>query len=163
MNFRIIIIPVLLATTLFAATEMWRYERNTQPHGAMVQQIVSDGKGGCATSWMDTNENFYVVWLDKKGKVKYEQKLTMIPFPFGGLGPIADCSPKRLLYFTFVVVVEVTKKGDVYVTGALDGLLMSSPMLFPLPRQKLVDKKGFFAVNADTNSIYHAVVRYSNK
>ncbi len=162
MRIKILIIFFTFSITLFAATQVWTYDRSSDPDGAAIIQIIGDGKGGCGTVWMDTNDVINVVWLDKKGNVKYEQQ-------FYGfvLSPnvIIGCSKKQLVYFSGIplpMVVQVDSKGNAKVTGTLGGYLTGLVTL-PLPRQKLVDKKGFFAVNADTNDIYQTLVRYSHK
>ena len=161
MRIKALILLFTLSFALFAATEVWKYDRNSDPDGAMLFQIVNDGKGGCATVWSNTNELFNIVWLDKKGKVKYNQQ--MYGFFFSP-NIIMQCSKKQLVYLSgapIPMIVQVNSKGKAKVIGTLNGYL-TGILTIPIPQQKLSDKKGFFAVNADTNSVYHTLIRYSH-
>ncbi len=161
MRIKILIIFLTFSVALFAATKVWDYDRNTDPDGAQIIQIVADGKGGCAATWIDTNDVFTVVWLDKKGTVKYEQQMYGLMF---SANMIIHCSKKRLVHFSgapIPMVVQVDAKGNAKVTGTLNGYLMGI-LTFPIPKQILADKKGFFAANSDTNEIYQTLIRYSH-
>ena len=103
-----------------------------------------------------------VVWLDKKGNVKYENE--MYAFLFSP-NIILSCSKKQLVHFSGIplpMVVQVDSKGTPKVIGTMTGYL-TGILTVPIPRQELTDKKGFFAVNADTNAVYQTLIRYSNK
>lgn len=147
---------------MFAATEIWTYNRNTDTDGAMITQIVGDGKGGCVTVWLNTNNVATIVWLDKKGNTKYEQEILM---SFVSPNLIISCSKKQIVYFSgapIPMIVQVDSKGTEKVFGTLNGYL-TGILALPIPKQKFSDKKGFFALNADTNSYYQTLIRYSHK
>ncbi len=142
----------------FAATEQWRKD----PVG-FIYQIVADGKGGCAYVYADTNFAFSVVWLDKKGEVKFQETLiSFLPLH----GPVILCTPKQLIYSDAIglpSLVQVDKKGVPAQVPSFKGYLY--PVLGGgLPKEKLTDKKGFFVVNVDTNApLAESLVRYSKK
>ena len=162
MRVKLLIIFITFSMAAFAAKEIWKYDRNSDADGAKIVQIVSDGKGGCASVWFGTNEFLTVVWLDKKGNVKYENQMYGLYF---SPNVILSCSPKQLVHFSGIplpMVVQVDSKGIAKVIGTLNGYL-TGILTFPIPKQKLTDKKGFFAVNADTNAVYQTLIRYSNK
>jgi len=161
MRIKAIFLLFIFSLALFAATKVWDYDRNSDPDGARIIQIVSDGKGGCASVWIDTNDLATIVWLDKKGEVKYEQQVLGM---FFSPSLIIHCSKKRLVHFSGVpipLVVQVDAKGNAKVTGTLNGYLMGVITL-PIPSQKIYDKKGFFTANSDTNAIYQTLIRYSH-
>jgi len=162
MRVKLLILFITFSIAAFAAQEVWNYDRNSDADGARILQIVSDGKGGCASVWLDTNDIATVVWLDKKGNVKYENIIYAFLF---SPNIILSCSPKQLVHFSgapIPMIVQVNSKGTPKVIGTLNGYLTGIFML-PIPSQKLTDKKGFFTVNADTNAVYQTLIRYSNK
>ena len=147
----------LAAGILLAATEQWSYSAP-----APVQQIVADGKGGCAFVSTDTNGISSVVWLDKKGVNKFVYDIGSVFF----IQPsILSCSKKELIFGPpgFPVLAQVDKKGNVQAVADLTGYLMPFPVLFPIGFSELSDRKGFFVVNVNTNSGQNTIVRYSFK
>jgi hypothetical protein len=144
--------------TGWALTEQWRYAAR-----ASVQQIVSDGKGGCAVSDRDISNYVSVVWLTQKGAVQFTTGV-ITGSPFGAM--INDCTASQLLYTGtpgFPMMVQVNKKGVMTPVVAIGGYLLGSPMVIPFGSSRVQDKKGFFVVNVNTNTGVETVVRYLYK
>jgi hypothetical protein len=156
----LLIAGLLACLALHAATEQWRYAT-----GQRVAQILADGKGGCAVLYGDTNDHFTIVWLDKKGAVRYQQSGQLSSGP--PLAMLAACTSKQLLHSDlsiFYQLVQVNKKGEPRAVAALGGFVLGSP-LFPAPfaLSDTGDRKGFFVLNTDTNTSEDTVVRYRFK
>ncbi len=151
-----------------AATEQWRYElaTNVTNINYFVDQIVADGKGGCAVSVQaeDTDTwnivSYYVASFDKKGnkvwektynerygEIAYSGKNTTV------IGLSATASEKAK-------VVAVDKKGVESVVedpvADIDGRLNAD--IGPIG-----DKKGFFVEEEEIASGKFSLVRYSYK
>jgi hypothetical protein len=144
--------------TAWAVTEQWRYAAR-----ASVQQIISDGKGGCAVADKDVSNLVSVVWLNQKGAVQFTTGV-ITGSPFGAF--INDCTASQLLYTGtpgFPMMVQVGKKGTMTPVVAIGGYLLGSPMIVPFGSSRVQDKKGFFVVNVNTNSGVESVVRYLYK
>ena len=151
-----------------AATEQWRHELATDVTNInfFVDQIVADGKGGCAVSVQAEITGtweaawYYVAYFDKNGNKLWEKtynekygeigysnkKITVI-----GLSSAASGNTK---------VVAVDKKGAESVVedpvADIDGRLNDD--IGPLG-----DKKGFFVEEEEIASGKISLVRYSYK
>ncbi len=144
----------LSAMVVPAATFQWSADGF-----AMINQIVADGKGGCAV--LGTNGGgFYIVWLDKKGVKIYEK--TVVNTCAG----ILSCDNKTLVYnmlgspYTLIAVdkkgVETTVSDPAY---NMRGVFMTTPNQPNVPR----DSKGFFTAQAPTGPGTWRVARYTFK
>ena len=141
-----------------ALTEQWRYTAT----GA-VQQIAVDGKGGCAFVAKDSNDVSNIAWLDRKGRVLYTVAGLGSAAPLGVV--IYSCTPKQLLFsgaLGFPVMGQVNAKGIALPVAAFGGIVIGGPM-FPIELNTQADKKGFFVVNSDTNTLVDSIVRYTYK
>ena len=138
-----------------AATELWRYKVDGE-----IYQIVADGRGGGAIAWEDTNSNAYITWLDKRGAVIYENALS------NKIGSqILMCSPKWLLYADERpegIIVQRDRKGGETILAAPNGDVSGS-FLSVLPRNTIVDRKGFFGVLLTMSTSEQALLRFKNK
>ena len=143
---------------VFAATEQWRF-----PVTLKISQIVADEYGGCAFSAMETNGFVTIYWLDKKGNAKYISE----PAPGFVPGIIQACSKKQLTYMVVTpmpLIVQVNKKGDEKPIASLGGYMYGfPPPTLGFNHGRLIDKKGFFVFNVETNVGFNSVVRYSYK
>jgi hypothetical protein len=151
-----IISIIIIGLHVFAATEQWRYQ---SPHE--ITQIMTDGKGGCAVVVADTNGVSQVIWLDKKGQVLY----TSLPAPGFPIGAINSCTPKQLVYTLLLgppMLVQVTKTGQEIPVASIGGFLYGRPLTYGSANE-LSDKKGFFVINVETNTMRKTLVRYSYK
>ena len=147
-----------LAATLYAATREWSI-----PIEGQTFQIIADGKGGCAFITIGTGMVGKVVWVDKKGMVKYEDTIS-VPALYVG---IIKCTKKELVYSkspaSSFKVIQVDKKGQ--VTELSDpGKLLLGPF-YPYPSSQPSDRKGFFALSAVTNPPPPSfeLIRYKSK
>lgn len=147
---------IIIGLHVFAATEQWRYQ---SPHE--ITQIMADGKGGCALVVADTNGIAQVIWLDKKGQLLY----TSLQAPGFPIGAINSCTPKQLVYTLFLgppMLVQVTRTGQEIPVASIGGYLYGRPLTYG-GGSELSDKKGFFVVNVETNTMRKTLVRYSYK
>ncbi len=151
-----------------AATEQWRHELATDVTNIdfYVDQIVADGKGGCAVSvqaqttdtWNDVS--YYVAYYDKKGtkvwEKTYDRKNGEISYSNKKVTVIGLAEAE--LENQKVIVID-KKGGETVVekpTAHIDGDVNSD--IGPLG-----DKKGFFVVEEDIASGKISIVRYSYK
>jgi hypothetical protein len=153
----VLVLLCALAATLYAATREWSVPVNGQ-----VFQVVADGKGGCAFVWVSGSSTGTVVWVDKKGAVKY-QKAVVLLGPYSG---IIKCTKKELVFVDASgqsVIVQVDKKNQTSEISEPGKLLLGAG--YPYPASIPADKKGFFALSVDTNSPMPAfeLIRYSDK
>lgn len=158
-----IMIAFLISFTVlfaYAVTEQWR---NTFTGVDGIIQVVADGKGGCAVASLDTNGIAIISWYNKKGDVIYQSDNYIYGFP----NMIQACSKNQLTYMLTVpvpMIVQVDKKGAERPVAVINGYLYSLPFTsLSANANTFVDKKGFFVVNANTNTKTFAVVRYTYK
>jgi hypothetical protein len=144
---------LLLVGSTEALTRQWSVAA-----GSGVTSLMADGKGGCAFVHSETNGTMTIVWVDKKGTVKYEEN-----FPVGTVVLVTECLKKAMVYYkqsgSDRELVQVDKKGQE------TSLTESDIVLNPLPVIVTYDKQGFFALGIDTNQIpvRTEVIRYSIK
>ncbi len=155
---RIALVAVCGSLTAWGLTEQWRHVAR-----APVQQIVGDGKGGCAFVTRETNAFVSVVWLDKKGQLRYDSG----PMETVPIGPVInDCTPKQVVYTGtagFPMMVQVDKNGSPTPVVSFGGYLIGMTIVAPYGHSRLGDKKGFFVLNVNTNTGVNTVVRYLYK
>jgi hypothetical protein len=143
---------LLLAASLRAMTRQW-----SVPAGMNVTGILADRKGGCAFTCVESNGVHFVVWVDRKGVVKFEKALST------GVGAVlVTCHKNDLVYMRagagYGVFVQVHKQGE-------QSLSESGKLIAAIKQTLVSDKKGFFAAVIDTNQspTRAEVVRYSRK
>jgi hypothetical protein len=154
----ILLSAVSVCLLAVAATRQWSIDG-----GFAVQQLVADGYGGCALYWYRTNVGGEIVWVDKKGVIKYRKELHgVIQFP------IIRCGKKELVY---IVSTNAHMSYAVHVHGKgveqeirKARTLVETPYIFGSGSyQKPSDKKGFFTGEYTTNPPIFHVVRYTYK
>lgn len=158
LNMLMILTAVSVCLLTVAATKQWSIGG-----GTIVQQLVADGTGGCAFYWYSTNGYAEIVWVDRKGVIKYRNKI------YGGSQkPILRCGKKELVYLTsstssLPFAVQVDSKGveqEIKIPHTLIYQPYSSSQgNFVMPS----DKKGFFVGEQSTNPPAYHIVRYSYK
>jgi len=158
----------MFSISALAATEQWRHEIATPVTNIefTVDQIVADGKGGCAVAVQAENTDtwnkvsYYVACFDKKGNKKWEktyiekegeiaysnQKLTVIGLNSWGPG--------------HAKIIVVDKKGGESVADDADAHIDGR---FNDDIGPLGDKKGFFVEEEEIASGKISIVRYSYK
>lgn len=148
----------MAATAAHGVTEQWRGLTASN-----IVHVVADGKGGCAVAYLYESEKLRVVWYDGKGDVLYDSGIGK-PQDFSNV--IAVCTPKQLVYTTVLttnlVAVHVTPKGtqevvvdfeEITIGGSRGGVAVC----------RMGDRKGFFAINVNTNTGSQTLVRYRYK
>ena len=145
-------------TGVHAATREWSVDAPGQ-----IYQVVGDGKGGCAFVWITTAGVPTVVWVDKKGAVKYEKTLSPTSWPFS----VAQCTRRQINYLSDTgsghQLVQIDKQGR-ETSVATSGQVVANGG-YPFTLLNATDKKGFFVVQLSTNTPAPTsqLVRYSNK
>ncbi len=145
---------LLCAVAAPAATFQWAVDGFTS-----VNQIVADGKGGCAVLGHNAS-GIYIVWIDKKGAKVYEKTLTS-----SSLG-ILSFDGKTLVYQLTTSpysLVAVDKKG--VETSVADASYMMYGVFVMMQNQPNVprDSKGFFTAQSPTGPGTWRVARYTFK
>jgi hypothetical protein len=160
MKLYIIILLAVVSVCLLAvaATKEWSIGG-----GTYVRQLVADGAGGCAFFWHNTNGYVEIVWVAKKGVIRYRKKILV-----GSQKPILRCGKKELVYLasstsSLPFVVHVDSKGteqEIKVPHTIIKPPYESQANYLVPS----DKKGFFVSEFKTNPpMAESVVRYSYK
>ncbi len=159
-------IASMFCASTHAATEQWSYEFGTSVSNIdyYVDQIVTDGKGGCVVGWAYENTatwsfvSYAVIYFDKKGNKIWEKTY------INQTAEIAYCTSKITVFGLSSgsgnqTVVTVDKKGVESVAedpaANIDGRINSE--IGPIG-----DKKGFFAEKKTTAGTC-SLVRYSYK
>ena len=159
---KLYILLVLAAASVclltYAATKEWSLEG-----GVNIPQLVADGTGGCAFYWYHTNGYPEIVWIDKKGEIKY-RKAIMSPSQY----PILRCGKKELVYLatstsSLPYAVQVSSKGVEQEIKVPHTVMYPPYSMGAGSYQVPSDKKGFFVMEYVTNVPAFRLVRYSYK
>ena len=143
----------LATTALIAATKQWQIFGDTA-----IAQIVADGAGGCAFVRLDTGDTGTVVWVDKKGVIKYQRTIgDTLP------GGILSCTPKRLRFMLVkppMVILDVDAHGVETEIKAPNGDMTTSEL--QAAQSTTADARGFFGI-LYMGPARQDLVRFNNK
>lgn len=146
-----------------ALTQAWTYDSTN-----MIIQLIIDGKGGCAATYVNLNSTNYLgslIWLDREGTVRYQTVLSNALY-----GGIVECTDKHLLYTdrrpdpgVFLVDDTGTATKVPAAAGTVNTTSGGTIPVTLLMNDMINDKKGFFLVSTSTNETSSTLIRYNNK
>ena len=143
--FIITFVCLMIPSVCQAVTLQWSYTIGTTgvQTNVYVEQIVADGKGGCAAVWFKTKIPFgitYIARFDKKGTKLWERTYE------GPTVKISYCDKKKVV---FCVSAFMAGTAETYVIDnkGVEDIVYVTTILMNDRIGPAGDKKGFFAQN----------------
>ena len=155
---------LMIPSVCKAVTQQWSYTIGSISPGTnyWVDQIVADGKGGCAAVWTRTDitmphDTMNIAQFDKKGIKLWERSYYRTTIK------ISYCDKKKVV-FSISPNNPVTDSTYIVDNKGVENVVYSTTTLMNDKIGPAGDKKGFFAQN-DFLAAYGdiAIIRYSYK